>query len=66
MKATNCRKSSIRANVEQVFGVIKRTFGLQKVCYRSPGAEPAPTLEATAGLANLCLFLELPVTRTID
>jgi IS5 family transposase len=34
VKATNRRKSSVRAKVEHVFGVIKRVFGFQKVCYR--------------------------------
>ena len=34
IKATNRRKSKIRAKVEHVFGVIKRVFGFQKVRYR--------------------------------
>ena len=34
VEVTNRRKSSVRAKVESVFGVIKRVFGFQKVCYR--------------------------------
>jgi Transposase DDE domain len=34
VKVTNRRKSSVRAKVESVFGVIKRVLGFQQVCYR--------------------------------
>jgi IS5 family transposase len=54
VKATNRRKSSVRAKVEHVFGVIKRVFGFQKVCYRGL-AKNLHRLEATAALANLFL-----------
>ncbi len=45
VKATNRRKSSVRAKVEHVFGVIKRVFGFQNL----------HRLEVTAALANLFL-----------
>ena len=54
VKATNRRKSSVRAKVEHVFGVIKRVFGFQKVCYRGL-AKYLHRLEVTAALANLFL-----------
>jgi len=54
VKATNRRKSSVRAKVEHVFGVIKRVFGFQKVSYRGL-AKNLHRLEATAALANLFL-----------
>jgi len=54
VKATNRRKSSVRAKVEHVFGVIKRVFGFQKVCYRGL-AKNLHRLEVTAALANLFL-----------
>ncbi len=47
-------KSSVRAKVEHVFGVIKRVFGFQKVCYRGL-AKNLHRLEVTAALANLFL-----------
>src|ERR1700678_4730926 len=50
VKATNRRKSSVRAKVEHVFGVIKRVFGFQKVCYRGL-AKNLHRLEVTAALA---------------
>jgi IS5 family transposase len=43
-----------RAKVEHVFGVIKRVFGFQKVCYRGL-AKNLHRLEAIAALANLFL-----------
>src|ERR1017187_1898977 len=54
VKATNRRKSSVRAKVEHVFGVIKRVFGFQKGCYRGL-AKNLHRLEVTAALANLFL-----------
>jgi len=54
VKATNRRKSSVRAKVEHVFGVIKRVFGFQKVCYRGL-AKNLHRLEVSAALANLYL-----------
>ena len=54
VKATNRRKSSVRAKVEHVFGVIKRVFGFQKVCYRGL-AKNMHRLEVSAALANLFL-----------
>jgi hypothetical protein len=54
VKATHRRKSSVRAKVEHVFGVIKRVFGFQKVCYRGL-AKNLHRLEVTAALANLFL-----------
>jgi IS5 family transposase len=54
LKATNRRKSSVRAKVEHVFGVIKRVFGFQKVCYRGL-AKNLHRLEVSAALANLFL-----------
>jgi transposase, IS5 family len=54
VKATNRRKFSVRAKVEHVFGVIKRIFRFQKVCYRGL-AKNLHRLEATAALANLFL-----------
>jgi Transposase DDE domain len=47
VKATNRRKSSVRAKVEHVFGVIKRVFGFQQVCYRGL-AKNLHRLEVTA------------------
>jgi IS5 family transposase len=44
----------VRAKVEHVFGVIKRVFGFQKVCYRGL-AKNLHRLEVTAALANLFL-----------
>jgi IS5 family transposase len=43
-KAKNRDKSRVRAKVEHTVGVIKRTFGFQKVRYRVTGAgeEPVP------------------------
>ena len=55
VKATNRRKSSVRAKVEHMFGIIKRVFGFQKVCYRGL-AKNLHRLEATAALANLFLM----------
>ena len=52
IKATNRRKSKIRAKVEHVFGVIKRVFGFQKVRYRGL-AKNLHRLEVTAALTNL-------------
>ena len=52
VKATNRTKSRVRAKVEHVFGVIKRVFGFQKVCYRGL-AKNLHRLEVTAALANL-------------
>ena len=54
VKAKNREKSRIRAKVEHVFGVIKRVFGFQKVCYRGL-AKNLHRLEVTAALANLFL-----------
>src|ERR1700689_2251007 len=54
VKATNRSKSRVRAKVEHVFGVIKRVFGFQKVCYRGL-AKNLHRLEVTAALANLFL-----------
>jgi IS5 family transposase len=54
VEATNPRKSSVRAKVEHVFGVIKRVFGFQKVCYRGL-AKNLGRLEVTAALTNLFL-----------
>ena len=48
MGQTEC----VRAKVEHVFGVIKRVFGFQKVCYRGL-AKNLHRLEVTAALANL-------------
>ena len=47
-------QTSVRAKVEHVFGIIKRVFGFQKVCYRGL-AKNLHRLEATAALANLFL-----------
>jgi transposase, IS5 family len=52
--AANRRKSSVHAKVEHVFGVIKRVFGFQKVCYRGL-AKNLHRLEVSAALANLFL-----------
>ena len=52
IKATNRNKSRVRAKVEHVFGVIKRVFGFQKVCYRGLDKN-RHRLEVTAALANL-------------
>ena len=52
IKATNRRKSRIRAKVEHVFGVIKRVFGFQKLRYRGL-AKNLHRLEVTAALTNL-------------
>ena len=54
IKATNRTKSRVRAKVEHVFGVIKRVFGFQKVCYRGL-AKNLHRLEVTAALANLSI-----------
>jgi IS5 family transposase len=54
VKATNRRKSSVRTKVEQVFGMIKRLFGFQKVCYRGL-AKNLHQLDVTAALANVFL-----------
>lgn len=43
VKTTNRRKSSVRAKVEHVFGVIKRVFGFQREVLAGLGQEPAPT-----------------------
>jgi transposase, IS5 family len=51
IKATNRSKSRVRAKVEQVFGVIKRVVGFQKVCYRGL-AKNLHRLEVTAALTN--------------
>lgn len=51
-KAKNRTKSQVRAKVEHVFGVIKRVFGFQKVCYRGL-AKNLHRLQVTAALANL-------------
>ena len=50
----NSRKSSVRAKVEHVFGVIKNIFGFRKVRYRGL-AKNLNRLEVTAALANLYL-----------
>ena len=55
VKATNRRKSSVRAKVEHVFGIIKRVFGFQKVCYRGL-AKNLHRFEVTAALAHLFLM----------
>ena len=55
VKASNRRKSSVRAKVEHVFGIIKRVFGFRKVCYRGL-TKNLHRLEATAALANLFLM----------
>ena len=55
IKATNRRKSKIRAKVEHVFGVIKRVFGFQKVSYRGL-AKNLHRLEVTAALTNLFMM----------
>ena len=52
IKASNRRKSKIRAKVEHVFGAIKRVFGFQKVRYRGL-AKNLHRLEVTAALTNL-------------
>jgi transposase, IS5 family len=52
IKARNRNKSRVRAKVEHVFGVIKRVFGFQKVCYRGLDKN-RHRLEVTAALANL-------------
>ncbi len=49
------RKSSVRAKVEHVSGIVKRVFGLQKVCFRGL-AKNLHRLEANAALANLFLM----------
>ncbi len=54
VQATNRRQFSVRAKVEHMFGVIKRVFGFQKVCYRGL-AKNLHRLEVTAALANLFL-----------
>jgi IS5 family transposase len=54
IKATNRNKSRVRAKVEHVFGVIKRVFGFQKVCYRGLDKN-RHRLEVTAALTNLYL-----------
>jgi transposase, IS5 family len=52
IKATNRAKSQVRAKVEHVFGVIKRVFGFQKVCYRGLDKN-RHRLEVMAALTNL-------------
>jgi IS5 family transposase len=54
IKSTNRTKSRVRAKVEHVFGVMKNTFGFQKVRYRGV-AKNLHRLEVTAALANLYL-----------
>ena len=56
VKATDRRNSSVRAKVEHVFGVTKRVFGFQQVCYRGL-AKNLHRLEVPAALANLLLSL---------
>ncbi len=51
-KAKNRTKSKIRARVEQVFGIMKRVFGFQKVWYRGL-KKNLHRLEVTAALINL-------------
>jgi transposase, IS5 family len=51
-RAKNRSKSSVRARVEHVFGVIKRVFGFQKVRYRGLNKN-AHRLFVTCALANL-------------
>jgi IS5 family transposase len=53
-QAKNQTKSRVRAKVEHAFGVIKRVFGFQKVCYRGL-AKNLHRLEVTAALTNLFL-----------
>jgi transposase, IS5 family len=51
-RAKNRTKSTVRAKVEHVFGVIKRVFGFQKVRYRGLDKN-AHRLFVTCALANL-------------
>ena len=51
-RETNRRKSSVRAKVEHVFGVIKRVFGFAKVRYRGM-MKNANRFFVTCALANL-------------
>jgi IS5 family transposase len=55
VKATNRRKSRVRAKVEHTIGVIKRVFGFQKVRYRGL-AKNLHRLEVTAALVNLYMM----------
>ena len=53
-RASNRRKSQVRAKVEHQFGIIKRQFGFSKVRYR--GLEKnAQWLFVTCGLSNLVM-----------
>jgi IS5 family transposase len=51
-RTTNRTKSSVRAKVEHIIGVIKRVFGFAKVRYRGL-AKNAHRLFVTCALANL-------------
>jgi IS5 family transposase len=51
-RATNSRKSSVRAKVEHAFGIIKRVFGFAKVRYRGM-KKNANRFFVTCALANL-------------
>ena len=51
-RETNRRKSSVRAKVEHVFGVIKRVFGFAKVRYRGM-MKNANRFFVACALANL-------------
>lgn len=51
-RATNRRKSRVRARVEHPIGVIKRVFGFTKVCYRGL-AKNTHRLVVACALANL-------------
>ena len=52
VRATNRRKSSVRAKVEHAFGIIKRVFGFSKVRYRGI-QKNANRFFVTCALANL-------------
>jgi IS5 family transposase len=54
IKAKNRTKSRIRSRVEHSIGVIKRVFGLRKVCYRGL-AKNGNRVFFTAALANIFL-----------
>ncbi len=52
--AGNRRKSPVRVKFEHSIGIINRTLGFQKVCYRGL-ARKLHRLEMAAALANLLM-----------
>lgn len=53
-RLVNRAKSQVRARVEHVFGVVKRLWGFDKVCYRGL-AKNATRSFIALGLANIYL-----------